>query len=938
MKVIITFSIVISTLFTSIGQQVTPFAERLIEDPRAESALVAGLPFTNIGPTIFSGRVSDIEVNENDPSHFFVSYASGGLWYTKNNGTSFTAVFDHEQVMTIGDFDVNWQDSIIWVGTGEVNSSRSSYAGVGMYVSYDFGESWEHKGLGESHHIGKVLIDPRDNNSILVSVLGHLYSPNQERGIYQTTDGGESWSQQLFVDSNSGAVDMIRDPNSPDILYAATWHRERRAWNFVESGEGSGIYKSTDGGTNWAKLINGFPQGEGVGRIGLSMAHTDQGSRIYALLDNYDRRPPEDKKEKGLRKDDFKDMSDDDFNSLDDDELKQYLKSNRFPKKYSVKKVRELFNEGKVKPVDLASYLENANSLLFDTPVVGAELYASDDEGATWYKTHEEFLDAVYNSYGYYFGVVRVNPSNLDEVFVCGVPIIRSGDGGKTFKYIGADNVHSDHQALWVNGSRDGHIINGNDGGINISYDDGEHWTKCNSPSVGQFYHIAVDMDKPYNVYGGLQDNGVWKGPHTYRQGTRWHANGQYPYKSIMGGDGMYTQVDPRDNATIYTGFQFGNYFRLNDKTGDRKRITPQHDLGDAPLRWNWLSPIHLSTHNPDIFYMGANKLFRSFNKGDDFDAISEDLTTGGKKGDVAYGTLSSIHESPIQFGLLYTGSDDGLIHMSPNGGFSWEIISDTLPDSLWVSRVQASAHEVDRIYASLNGYRWDDFTPYVYVSEDKGKNWSAIGTGLPMHPVNVIKEDPVNEDILYVGTDFGAYVSFDRGQSFHRFSEGLPNVPVHDIVIHPRDHHVLIGTHGRSIYKADVSLLREFNAVDDTELIVYATKETRASSLAGRKFGFYESEGAKIPLSIYTKTSGSAQVQVLAENGSILQTHTKQLKTGFNQIEIDGSVHERQTKLLGKDEELEEASDGNYYLPEGEYTVKVVKGNTNAEQTLIIK
>lgn len=924
--------------FNAIGQQVTPFEDRLVGNPKAKSELVAGLPFTNIGPTIFSGRVSDIEVNEEDPSHFFVSYASGGLWYTDNNGTSFTPLFDHEQVMTIGDFAVNWQDSIIWIGTGEVNSSRSSYAGVGMYVSYDFGKSWEHKGLGESHHIGKVLIDPRDNNNILVSVLGHLYSPNAERGIYQTTDGGNTWSQNLFVDENSGSVDMIRDPKNPDILYASTWHRERRAWNFVESGEGSGIYKSTDGGSTWTLTGNGFPSGEGVGRIGLSIARTDVGTRIYALLDNYDRRPPKDKEEDDLTKADFKSMSDDAFNKLKDEQLKKYLSSNRFPKKYSVKTVRKLFKEEKVKPVDLALYLENANSLLFDTPVVGAELYASDDEGATWYKTHEDYLDAVYNSYGYYFGVVRVNPSNIDEVFVLGVPIIRSIDGGKTFKYIGGDNVHSDHQALWVNPNRDNHIINGNDGGINISYDDGEHWIKCNSPSVGQFYHIAVDMAEPYNVYGGLQDNGVWKGPHTYSESTRWHGNGQYPYESIMGGDGMYTQVDPRDNATIYTGFQFGNYFRLNDKTGDRKRITPSHDLGEAPLRWNWLSPIHLSSHNPDIFYMGANKLFRSFNKGDDFDAISDDLTNGGKKGDVAYGTLTTIHESPLQFGLLYTGSDDGLIHVSPDGGFSWTIINGSLPANLWVSRVQASAHEEDRVYASLNGYRNDDFTPYLYVSENQGTTWTKLGEGLPNHPINVIKEDPVDGNILYLGTDYAAYVSLDRGTTFHKITNGLPNVPVHDIVIHPRDHHILIGTHGRSIYKGDASILRSYADVKDESLIVFEPKETRAGSLAGRKNGFYEREGAKIPLSVYSKLGGNAQVQILSSSDQIVQTHSIDLNPGFNQVQIDGSVHERQKSALEKEEKIKASSDGNYYLPKGEYKVKVVKGASSSEKKLVLK
>jgi len=921
-----------------IGQNPTTFVDRLVDNTTAQSSLVAGMPFTNIGPTVFSGRVSDIEVNESDPSHFFVSYASGGLWYTDNNGTSFTPVFDHEQVMTIGDFAVNWQDSTIWVGTGEVNSSRSSYAGIGMYVSNDFGQSWNHKGLGESHHIGKVLIDPRDNNTILVSVLGHLYSPNEERGIYRSIDGGETWTQQLFVDKNTGSVDMIRDPESPDILYAATWHRERRAWNFVESGQGSGIYKSTDGGATWSAMNNGFPSGEGVGRIGLSMAKTDNSQRIYALLDNYDRRPPKEKEDDALTKADFKTMSDDAFKSLDDKKLKKYLSANRFPKKYTVEHVRELFNEEKVMPVDLALYLENANSLLFDTPVVGAELYASDDGGANWYKTHEDYLDAVYNSYGYYFGVVRVNPSNINEVFICGVPIIRSADGGKTFKYIGGDNVHSDHQALWVNPNRDGHIINGNDGGINISYDDGKHWTKCNSPSVGQFYHLTVDMAEPYNVYGGLQDNGVWKGPHTNKESTRWHSSGQYPFKSIMGGDGMYTQVDPRDNATIYTGFQFGNYFRINDKTGNRKRITPSHDLGEEAYRWNWLSPIHLSTHNPDIFYMGANKLFRSFNKGDDFTAISEDLTAGGKKGDVAFGTLSTIHESPLKFGLLYTGSDDGLIHVSPDGGFSWTNINGSLPENLWVSRVQASAHEADRVFASLNGYRSDDFSPYLYVSEDQGASWNKLGEGIPNHPINVIKEDPVDENILYVGTDYAAYVSLDRGATFQRFTNGLPNVAVHDIVIHPRDHHILVGTHGRSIYKADASVLRSYTDVKDENLIVFAPEETKASSLVGRKTGFYEREGAKIPVSLYSKFGGTAQVQILSESGSILQTHAVDLKSGFNQIEIDGTLHERQKDKLKNEDAVKKATDGNYYLPKGSYKIKVVQGANNDEKALILK
>lgn len=937
------FSVLLFVCFSLIifAQSPTAFEARLKSDTEISADNpVANIPFTNIGPTIFSGRVSDIEVNPDDPSKFFVAYASGGLWYTDNNGTSFQPTFDNEDVITIGDFAVNWTDSIIWIGTGEVNSSRSSYAGLGMYVSTDFGKNWTRKGLEETHHIGKVLIDPNDNNHILVAALGHLYSPNSERGIYETTDGGNSWSQQLFVDENSGAVDMIRDPDNSNTLYAASWHRERRAWNFVESGNGSAIYKSTDGGSSWTKLSGGFPSGDGVGRIGLSMARVDGKSKIYALLDNYNRRPAEEKDEdEGLTKDDFKKMTDDEFKNLDSKKLGKYLSSNRFPKKYSVESVMEMFDKKKVKPSDLATYLENANSLLFDTPVIGAELYVSEDEGASWQKTHEDYLDGVYNSYGYYFGVVRVNPSNTEEVFVLGVPIIHSTDGGKEFTFIGGDNVHSDHQALWVNPNRDGHIIGGNDGGINISYDDGKHWTKCNSPSVGQFYHITVDMAKPYNVYGGLQDNGVWMGPNTYSEGTRWHGSGQYPYKSIMGGDGMYTQVDPRDNATTYTGFQFGNYFRGNTKTGKRKRITPSHELGEAPLRWNWLSPIHLSAHNPDIFYMGANKLFRSFNQGDDFEAISDDLTTGGQKGDVAFGTLTSIHESPLKFGLLYTGSDDGLIHVSQNAGFNWENISAGLPDSLWVSRVQASFHEKGRVFASLNGYRWDDFRPYLYVSDDFGETWTQLGQGLANDPINVVKEDPVNEDILYIGTDHGAYVSFDRGGKFHKFSADLPHVPVHDIVIHPREHDILLATHGRSIYKGNVASLRSYSEVSDEELYVFDINNQKAGQLVGRKRGFYESEGKPISIQAYAKEAGAAQVQILGGDNQLLQTHNVQLNSGFNHVEISGTIHDKKVKSLEKDDkEISKSSDGLYYLPKGSYTVKIVKNRKEVEAKMLVE
>ncbi|HFA52166.1 MAG TPA: glycosyl hydrolase, partial [Bacteroidetes bacterium] len=563
----------------------TPAPERLQNSDKRkamlEQSLVKNVPFKSIGPSVFSGRVADVDVRPENPTFFYVAYASGGLWKTENNGQSFTPLFDNEAVMSIGDIAVDWPNNSVWVGTGEVNSSRSSYSGVGMFKSTDGGETWQHKGLPESHHIGRVLVHPSDPNTVWVAVLGHLYSPNEERGIYKTTDGGETWNRVLFVDENTGAIDLVIDPQNPNILYAATWHRERRAWDFVESGEGSGIYKSIDGGNNWTLLStseSGFPTGKGAGRIGLDAAVKNGKTILVAVIDNQNRRPKEDKKEKGLTKDALRDMSAEAFLKLEEKDIEKYLKDNNFPKKYTPKKVKKMVRKHEIKPAALAEYLDNANAQLFDTPVVGAEVYSSDDGGLTWAKTHEGYLDDVYYSYGYYFGQIRVAKQQPEKLYIFGVPILVSEDGGKNWQTINSPNVHSDHHALWVDPARNGHLILGNDGGINISYDGGENWVKCNTPSVGQFYHIAVDMEQPYNVYGGLQDNGSWYGPHTFKASTRWHATGHYPYRSFAGGDGMQTAVDTRDNNTIYGGFQFGFYFRINKKTGKKKRITPRHD------------------------------------------------------------------------------------------------------------------------------------------------------------------------------------------------------------------------------------------------------------------------------------------------------------------------------------------------------------------------
>ncbi len=935
----------------------TPAQERLDSYEQrqrlAEQSIVNAIEFRSIGPSVFSGRVSDIDVWEQDPSHFYVGYSSGGLWKTTNNGMSFTPLFDREAVMTIGDIAVDWARDIVWVGTGEVNSSRSSYAGVGLYRSDDGGQSWEYRGLPESHHIGRIILHPDDPNTLWVAVLGHLYSPNPERGVYKTSDGGQTWRKTLYVNEDAGAVDLIIDPDDPDRLYAAAWERTRRAWDFVESGEGSGIYRSEDGGESWQLLTgpgSGFPHGEGAGRIGLALTEEAGRPVLYAALDNYFRRDKEEPEEEELSKDQLRTMSKADFLQQKKYLISDYLRRNGFPREYDADRVIELIEQDEITPRDLVEYTEDANSLLFDTPVKGLEVYRSDDGGRSWQRTHEDYLDGVYNSYGYYFGQIRVAPQDPRKLYVMGVPILRSDDGGQTWKSINGDNVHADHHALWINPKRPGHLILGNDGGINISYDDGETWIKCNAPPLGQFYAVAVDMAEPYNVYGGLQDNGVWMGPSTYEAGDAWHGTGQYPYEEILGGDGMQVAVDTRDNATVYTGFQFGNYFRINTQTGERARITPRHELGERPLRWNWQTPIHLSVHNQDILYLGSNKVHRSLNQGDDFTEISGDLTTGGKPGDVAFSTLTTLHESPLRFGLLYAGSDDGLLHVSKDGGASWQLISEDLPKDMWVTRVQASAHDESVVYASLNGYRWDDFTPYVYVSADYGATWTRLGEDLPLEPVNTVEEDPENPNLLYVGTDHGLYVSLDRGKSFTLLSNGLPAVAVHDVVVHPREHELLVGTHGRSLYLGSVRELQQLtDELMAKSLHVFALEPARHSARWGARWADWaETNEPEVSLPVYAKTAGPATVRI--QSGDLtLHRFEADLSRGLNYLSYEYSIDEKISteyeKLLNKDKKEDEkparvkaADNGKTYLQPGKYRVVVEKDGEREETTLELK
>ncbi|MDG2246348.1 MAG: glycosyl hydrolase [Flavobacteriales bacterium] len=913
----------------------------------AAASSLNGIPARNVGPTIMSGRVTDIDVNPNDPSQFYVAYASGGLWVTRNNGASFEPVADELPTLTIGDIAVVWGETEqLWVGSGENNSSRSSYAGMGLYFSPDGGETWQHKGLPESHHIGRISINPSTPSELCVAVMGHLYTPNKERGIYTSTDQGETWNQTLFVNEVTGAIDLVRDPLDSNHLFASTWEKSRAAWNFVEGGNGSGIWESIDNGATWKRITseNDFPEGSRCGRIGLSMYNGPKGLALYAMVDNQEHRPETEEADTNLTKLDFKDMDKAAFMQLDTLKLEGFLASNNFDEAYTATYLFEQISTEELEPIALYNYLYDANENLFDTPVIGPEVYRYEEVFGNWKRTHEDFLDDVCYSYGYYFGMLRVHPKNPKKLYIAGVPIITSDDGGATWKSIQQANQHVDHHSLWINPNRDGHIINGNDGGINISYDDGETYFKCNSPAVGQFYTVQVDNATPYNVYGGLQDNGVWVGPSDYEASVRWHQSGRYPYEELMGGDGMQIEVDTRTNQTVYTGYQFGHYYRINRTTGEQLYIHPKHELGEFPLRWNWQTPIHLSKFNQDILYMASNRFHRSMDAGETWETLSEDLTSGAVPGDVPFGTSTSIDESPLQFGKLIVGTDDGHVWKSSDAGQTWTEISNGLPANYWISRVAYSAHEEDVLYVTLNGYRTDDFASLLYTSSNDGQTWERLGIDIPNEPINVVLEDPLYAELLFVGTDNGLYISVDAGLSFDLYQNDFPSVAVHDLVIQEREEDLVIGTHGRSIYILPLTHLHLGLAQESNDLLVFETETINHNGSWGSAWSkWVDVWEPETSVAIFNPEKGTATLEI-TYNEQVIHKEEVSLNKGVNYIDYDLAIDPEAVEEFNQTKATEEnagsavADNEKHYLPVGSYTVTINKEGKSSSTTLVIE
>ncbi len=830
MRQVLIMGLLLSVTFSSFSQMVdpTPASERLrsfdLKQQMPTHPLIESLEFKSVGPVIMSGRVTDVDVNAENKNEFFVAYASGGVWKTDDMGESFIPLFDHEPAISIGDIAVDWDhDRIIWVGTGENNSSRSSYAGMGVFKSTDQGKSWQNMGLNETNHIGRIVLHPENPDVVWVAAMGHLYSQNPERGVFKTTDGGKTWKKTLFVNNKTGAIDLVINPRDPDILYAAMWERQAWRWDRHENGSGSGIYKSTDGGESWENISSedhGFPTGEYVGRIGLDI-YPGNPDILYAYLDNQTPVEPKKKDKAAYHLEDFRNMPDSMFFQLDPEEFDKFLKKNRFPKSLNHAQLTSDIREGKYSPDDLLVYKKDT----FNIPegeVIGVEIYRTDNGGQNWYRTHEKNFDGrlMSYSYGYYFGEIRVFPDDPDRIIVGGLVISFSKNGGKKLRPQLRFNVHMDHHAFWISPKDPDFILNGNDGGLNVSTNGGGKWEKLNPIPVGQFYSINVDMQSPYNIYGGMQDNGVWMGPGTYDIDSNYvRKRKTYPYKRIAGGDGMEVEIEESDELWVYTGMQNGYYAKMHyvkNADGSFKKmkggvgLRPRHTFGESVPRYNWKTPIMISAHYDSIFYLGTEKLYRSTEKGLNLKAVSDDLPRTVLKGDNTNGTITEIDESPLTEGVIYVGTDDGLVWVSLDSCKKWSDISGGLPRGYKVYSIDASAFHEGRAYMCMNGYYSDNFDPLVFKTEDFGVSWTNISSNLPMEPVNKILEDPKNENILYVGTDNGLYISLNGGGNYYKANHSLPYVPVHDIIVHPRENDLLVATHGRSIYKVNVGVLQQ--------------------------------------------------------------------------------------------------------------------------------
>ncbi|MFQ5535966.1 MAG: WD40/YVTN/BNR-like repeat-containing protein [Gemmatimonadota bacterium] len=808
--------------------------------PLAEDEMDA-FKWRSVGPTNMMGRVTDVEGIPGPSKTFYVAAAAGGVWKTTNNGATFKLVWNGPRVASMGDIGIAPSDTNqVWVGTGEEDSRNSISPGGGIFESTDGGETWEFKGLKETQVIARIVVHPTDPDIVYVAALGHIWDSNPERGLYRTTDGGETWDLVKFVSDKAGFVDVLLDPRDPDVVWAASWERQRGPYFLQSGGPGSALWRSTDGGDTWTEVKgNGFPTAM-KGRIGLAVSLSDP-DIMYAMVEA-------EKEEDGSG---------------------------------------------------------------------GSGLYRSEDGGLTWEKRNDE------NTRPFYYSQVRVDPQDPDRIYFSSTPVRYSDDGGKTWGTT-TNGIHVDQHAMWIDPTDGDRMVVGNDGGVAITYDRGGNWSYLNNIALGQFYDVSYNMDVPYRVCGGLQDNGTWCGPSRLAEGRI----NKYHWATISGGDGFVSAQDPADPNLVWSESQGGNVGRSRLDTGERKSLrkpdwedvwTPKQDTivmlleegvpesdariqrlreeatrdsANAVMRYNWNTPFLQSAHHREWFYMAGNRVLKSESWGDSLRIISPDLsyadpekievstkTTGGITPDVTgaetFATIVALEESPLEEGWLYAGTDDGRVWMTRDDGEHWTELTDRfsgVPEGTYVSRIEASNHDAGRFYVTFDNHRRNDFTPYLFVTDDGGKSFRSIAAGLPTGSVDflhVVKEDPHNPDLLFVGSDVGAYVSTDRGRSWQPFMNGLPVVPVHDLEIHPRDRELIAATHGRSIWIVDIAPLEQLS--DDLvaqEAALFAPKpafqfgmEPRGGESYGQQWFSRPTPGSVAEISYYLSADAAKAI-----------------------------------------------------------------------------
>ncbi len=841
------------------------------QDVTLDSDTLSGLPIRAIGPAAMGGRIADLTaVREGQRLTIYVGSASGGVWKSVDGGTTFKPVFDRQPSLSIGSVAIDPSNAkTVWVGTGEAWVRNSVSVGTGMYRSRDGGDNWEAVGLPDSEHVSRIVVHPKDGNTVYACALGHLWNSNSERGVFKTTDGGKTWNKVLYRNDSTGCADLAMDPQDPGVLYAAMWDVRREPHNFRSGGRGSGFFKSTDAGRTWHELRKGLPDGD-LGRIGMGVAPSNP-ARIYAVV-----------------------------------EARNHT-----------------------------------------------ALFRSDNAGDSWTEVNNSF-----NISGrpFYFARIVVDPKNPDRVYKPGFFLTVSEDGGKTFSAAismseaPGDNMHGDHHAMWINPENPDQMLVGTDGGVYQSLDRATRWRFLSNLPVSQFYHVSFDLGEPYNVYGGLQDNGTWMGPSRAVDGI---ANRHW--RNIDFGDGFWAFSDPADPDYAYAEYQGGQISRFRKSTGESRDIRPLPRATEPEFRFNWNAPIHLSPNHPGTIYLGGQFLFRSRDHGESWDRISPDLTTndpvrqhqetsGGLTIDNSdaekYETIYTIAESQKNGDVIWAGTDDGNVQVTRDGGKHWTNVVKNipgLPPNTWVSTIEASHFDPAVAYAAFDGHAAGDMKTYVYGTRDFGKTWTSLTTPEMNGYAHVVREDLVNANLLFVGTEFGLFVSIDRGAHWAQFKGGLPNVAVRDLAIHPRESDLILATHGRGIYILDDltpirALTPEILAKD------FAMLPSRPSVLtlpaAEQRFdGDSEFRGRTPPeaasIAYYQKKRhifGDLKLEIYDDKGGLLTAIQGDKRRGLNRVPWPerakppkvppaAGLVENQFLFFGPQ------------VQEGTYTVKVTKG-----------